>query len=132
MKTSYTNVVILFLAIVTTTFSAPLPMSGTLKADSPVPGGSLSPRTDILNLVDIKRNPISVLSSGKTSADNIQISEVSESNSHNHNTREGYNDGVDLPYLLSGLGLENLLHPYTPPIGQNNGFVVENGENLIG
>ncbi|OAQ28768.1 hypothetical protein K457DRAFT_138507 [Linnemannia elongata AG-77] len=106
MKTFYANVVILFLAIVTPAFSAPLPMSGTLKADGPAPAGSLSRRTDILNLVNTKRKPVSTINSGSTSADNIQISSVDETTSHSPDTREGYNGGGGLTDLLSGL-----LHP---------------------
>jgi hypothetical protein len=36
--------------------------------------------------------------------------------------------------LKSGLDslVFHLLHPYEPPVGQNNGFVAETGENLIG
>jgi hypothetical protein len=82
--------------------------------------------TDVLNLVNAKRIPVSVLSEGNTSADNIQITNVEQTgaDSDGFDGFGEYHDGV-------GALLEGILHPNTIYDGQNNGFVVETVERNL-
>lgn len=87
--------------------------------------------TDVLDLVNVKRVPVSVLTEGNTSADNIQITSVDQTGvgSDDGEFPEEYHHG----FGLLGLAplLENVLHPNTIYDGQNNGFVVETVERNI-
>ncbi|MFJ9822023.1 hypothetical protein ACIRU3_43675 [Streptomyces sp. NPDC101151] len=75
---------------------------------------------DVLNLVNAKRVPVSVLSEGNIGADNIQITDVGQTSS------DGNGDGYDAPGL-PGLGYlsEALFHPDTSDDSKDNGFVSE-------
>ncbi|MFD6875702.1 MULTISPECIES: hypothetical protein [unclassified Streptomyces] len=86
---------------------------------------------DVLNLVNVKRVPVSVLSEGNTSADNIQITSVEQTG---HGSDDGeYPEEYHHGFGLLGLAplLENALHPNTIYDGQNNGFVMETVERNV-
>ncbi|MDX3533986.1 hypothetical protein PV721_06320 [Streptomyces sp. MB09-01] len=82
--------------------------------------------TDVLNLVNAKRVPVSVLSEGNTSADNIQITNVDQTGTGS----DGF-DGFGEHHGGSAPLLEGILHPNTIYDGQNNGFVMETVERNL-